>query len=428
MRRTARILLIATLMLAVGVALAPAVLAGQAKAEVRWLQWKTTEVGEKLMNELKAAFEKENPDITLALVDSPFTGFHDKAITLFQAQKLADVLMIQVDWVAEFADLGMLEPLDAWLAKEPKEYMDNIAAPFHQKWQGKQYYLPLHSGCVALFWNTELFKNAGISAPPKTWDEYVEVARKATNLEKKIFATTATLQVEPPTNMTYDIYPLILQAGGTLIDEKTNKAVFNSPAGVKAIQWYVDLINKSKVAVPGVLSNGEKEKRANFGAGNVSMMFEGPWGIPIQKNLNANLKFETALLPKGVTTGTVVRGSLDTVTTQAQNKEAAWKFVRWISGPVGSEMWARGSGDLPARKDVADKPHFKENKLLQPFIQQMNLPNARSPFLGMPNAVQMNKIMTVEVQNVVQGKKNAKQALDDAAAEWNKILAKYQKQ
>ena len=41
----------------------------------------------------------------------------------------------------------------------------------------------------------------------------------------------------------------------------------------------------------------------------------------------------------------------------------------------------------------------------------------------MPNAVQMNKIMTTEVQNVVQGKKNAKQALDDAAAEWNKILA-----
>ena len=40
----------------------------------------------------------------------------------------------------------------------------------------------------------------------------------------------------------------------------------------------------------------------------------------------------------------------------------------------------------------------------------------------MPNAVQMNKIMTTEVQNVVQGKKSAKQALDDAAAEWNKIL------
>jgi ABC-type glycerol-3-phosphate transport system substrate-binding protein len=123
----------------------------------------------------------------------------------------------------------------------------------------------------------------------------------------------------------------------------------------------------------------------------------------------------------------VVRGSLNTVTTQAQNKEAAWKFVRWMSGPVGNEMWAKGTGDFPGRKDVADKPFYKENKLVQAFVQQMLLPNARSPFLGMPNAVQMNKIITTEIQNVVQGKKSAKQALDEAAAEWNKILAKYQK-
>jgi ABC-type glycerol-3-phosphate transport system substrate-binding protein len=332
--------------------------------------------------------------------------------------------MVQVDWVAEFADVGMLEALDGWLAKEPKEFLDNIPEAFQQRWRGKQYYLPLHSGCVALYWNTEIFKNAGIAGPPKTWDEYVQIAKKVTNPEKKIFATTATLQIEPPTNMTYDIYPLILQAGGDILDAKANKAAFNNPAGVKAIEWYVDLINTHKVAVPGVLSNGEKEKRANFGTGNIAMMFEGPWGVPIQKNLNPNLKYDTAPLPKGMTSGTVVRGSLNTVTTQAQNKEAAWKFVRWITGPVGNEMWSKGSGDFPARKDVAEKPFFKENKLAQAFVQQMQQPNAKSPFLGMPNAVQMNKIMTTEVQNVVQGKKNAKQALDDAAAEWNKILAK----
>ena len=61
----------------------------QGPAEVRWLQWKTSEVGEKHMADLKAAFEKAHPEARLTLVDSPFTGFHDKAITLFQAQKLA---------------------------------------------------------------------------------------------------------------------------------------------------------------------------------------------------------------------------------------------------------------------------------------------------------------------------------------------------
>jgi ABC-type glycerol-3-phosphate transport system substrate-binding protein len=274
--------------LGLSLAFPAAVQAGQAKTEVRWFQWKTTEVGEKLMNELKAAFEKEHPDITLTLVDNPFQGFHDKALTLFQAQKLADVLMVQVDWVAEFATWGCW---NRWTALAPRRLQGvhgNISGLPARSGRGKQYY-HRSLGCVALFWNTEIFKKAGIAGPPKTWDEYVQIAKKVTNPEKKIFATTATLQIEPPTNMTYDIYPLILQAGGGILDTKVNKAAFNSPAGVKAIEWYVDLVNKHKVAVPGVLSNGEKEKRANFATGNIAMMFEGPWGVAIQKNLNKDL-------------------------------------------------------------------------------------------------------------------------------------------
>ena len=80
-------------------------------------------------------------------------------------------------------------------------------------------------------------------------------------------------------------------------------------------------------------------------------------------------------------------------------------------------------GTFRARSDVSSQEWFKERKLFQAFVTQMAQPNAESPFLVMPNAVQMNKIMTTEIQNVVQGKKGAKQALDEAAAEWNKILA-----
>jgi ABC-type glycerol-3-phosphate transport system substrate-binding protein len=152
-------------------------------------------------------------------------------------------------------------------------------------------------------------------------------------------------------------------------------------------------------------------------------MMEGPWGISIQRQLNPNLTYDIAPLPAGATTGTMVRGSMNTMTRQTQNKEAAWKLMSWLSGPAGNEFWSRGTGAMPARREVTDKDWFKERKLFQPFVQQLEKPNAISPFLAMPNAVQMNKIMTTEVQNVLQGKKPAKQALDDAAAEWNKIFA-----
>jgi multiple sugar transport system substrate-binding protein len=391
--------------------------------EVRWGQWKGTEVGEKFMSELKAAFEKDHPDIKLVPVDSPFSGFHDRAIVLHQAKKLPDVLLVQVDWVAEFADLGMIEALDERIAKEPKEFFGNIPVTFHQKWRGKQFYLPIESGAVAMFYNTDLFKAAGLSGPPKTWDEFAEYSRKLTNPAKRQFAITGTLQGEPPTNMTYEIYPLLLQGGAKMIDSTTNKAVFNSPEGVAAIEWYIDRVNKDKISVPGVLSNGEKEKRANFASGNVAMMFEGPWGVAIQKQLNPNLNYDIAPLPAGKTTGTMVRGSLNALSSQASDKDAAWAFIKWMSGPKGIEMWAKGTGAFPARNDVASQDWFKERKLFQAFVTQMGLANAESPYLVMPNAVQMNKIMSTEIQNAVQGKKTAKQALDDAAAEWNKILA-----
>ena len=88
--------------------------------------------------------------------------------------------------------------------------------------------------------------------------------------------------------------------------------------------------------------------------------------------------------------------------------------------------FAEALAETTALKDVAEQAWFKEKKLFQVFVQQLLLPNAKSPNLGMPNAVQLNKALTVEIQNVLQGKKNTKQALDDAAAEWNKVLAQYQ--
>lgn len=395
----------------------------QAQTEVRWAQWKGTEVGQEFMGKLEAAFEAAHPDIDLVVVDSPFTGFHDRALVLHQAGKLPDVLMIQVDWVAEFADLGMLEPLGERIAKEPAEFFDNIPATFHTTWRGKQYYLPLESGAVALYYNTELFHAAGLDGPPATWDEFAEAARQLTKPEDMQFAVTATLATEPPTNMTYEIYPLLLQAGAQIIDPETNQAVFNSPEGVAAIEWYLDRINKDKISVPGVLSNGEREKRANFASGNIAMMFEGPWGIAIQKQLNPDLTYDIAPLPTGVTDGTMVRGSLNTITAQSENKDAAWEFVRWISGKDGIEMWSKGTGGFPARTDVSSQDWFKEQELFQAFVTQMARPNAESPFLVMPNAVQMNKIMTTEIQNAVQGTKTPQQALDDAAAQWNEIFA-----
>jgi maltose-binding protein MalE len=155
--------------------------------------------------------------------------------------------------------------------------------------------------------------------------------------------------------MTYDIYPLILQAGGRIIDSATNKAVFNTPEGVKAVEWYVERVNKDKVVAPGILSNGEREKRANFASGNIAMMFEGPWGISIQKQLNPNLEFGIAPLPTNVTNGTMVRGAMNTIAAQSQNKEAGVEVPALDLRPRGRRDVVQRHGRIPVaqRRDRA---------------------------------------------------------------------------
>jgi ABC-type glycerol-3-phosphate transport system substrate-binding protein len=396
------------------------------KTEVRWMQWKTAEVGQETMTALKTEFEKANPDVTVTYIDHPFNGFHDKVVTLAQAKQLPEIILVQVDWVGAFAISNIITSLDPLIGKESASFLDQYYDAFKMQVNGKRYTLPLHAGCVAMFYNPDIFKAEGISGPPKTWAELLEVATKVTKPEKNQYALTATLATEPPTNMTYDIYPLMFQAGAKIVDAN-NKPVFNSPEGVKALEFYAQLVNARKVSVPGVLQNGEKEKRGNFAAGNVAMMFEGPWGVAIQKGFNANKDFEIATLPWGETNGTVVRGSLFAIPSStadnAKKLDAAWKFVKFVTGAVGSEIWSSKTGDLPANKIVAEKSFIKDNKYMKVFIQQMGLPNAMAiPHL--PYQVELNRIMTIEVQNFINGNKTAKQALDDAAVKWNELIFK----
>ncbi len=150
------------------------------------------------------------------------------------------------------------------------------------------------------------------------------------------------------------------------------------------------------------------------------MMFEGPWGVNIQKQLNKDLNFDVTFMPSDKTTGTIVGGSLIGMTTHSKNKEAAWRFMKYITGPEGNELWAQYLAVLPGNKNATG---FLENdRLMQVFLKQMEMPNAKAPMLGLPNAVELSRILTIEIQKAVIGEKTVKEALDDAAREWNRII------
>jgi multiple sugar transport system substrate-binding protein len=414
-----------TMVLILSVTVLPVTFAAKPKTVIHWMEWKGAELGMAPLIKLKTEFEKQNPDVELEIMDAPFSGVHDKLFTLAQAGKLPEITLMQMPWPGEFSAAKMIIPLDPFIKKEPANFLNQYYDGYKRTIHGKHYGLPIHGGCVCLFYNTKIFREDGITAPPKTWDELVKVAQKVNKPEKNQYAFTCTLQTEPPTNANYDIYPLFYQAGAQIVNKK-DKAIFNSPQGVKAIEFYASLVNKYKISVPGVLSNGEKEKRANFAAGNVAMMYDGTWGVNIQKQLNPKNEFAVAPMPVGTAAGTFVGGSLLGITPSAAKDKkklnAAWRFIKFATGPDGNEIFCSASGDMPGNKIAASRPFVRNNKMMQPFLEQMEK-SGGCALPHLPRMTELNKIMTVEVQNVILGKKTAKKALDDAAAQWNAIIS-----
>nr|WP_246811940.1 ABC transporter substrate-binding protein [Oceanobacillus polygoni] len=343
-------------------------------------------------------------------------------LTLDLSGNPPDIVTPAGSWIIEFAEAGIIDPIDDYLAKLPEEQLKQLEGPMLQEYKGHIYGMPITNGNIAMFYNKALLEEADVEVPT-TWEEFVDASIKLTDPENNRYALTGNLAVEPPTAVIYEVMPFIVQAGGKILED--GKAVFNSPEGVKGLEFLNDLINTHKITTPGEFNAGEKEKRANFSAGNVAFMFEGPWGVTIQKNLNPDLDFGIAPLPKGEQSGTTVQGSVLALTSKGKNKEAAWKFLEFMGSAEGQLIWDKATGFFPYNTKTMEDPLFKEDPYLSVFVDTFkNSDRVEVIDHYLPDANDLKKEFTNEVQNYLSGRKSAQEALDDAASYWNEALGK----
>ncbi len=408
-----------------GATTAPAVPAASSggKVTIQWMEWMTPEIGEDKVKSIIDAFEKDNPNITVQRTSMPFAQIHDKVVALNVAKQLPDVLMMNMPWTVEFAEQGILEPLNPYLDKADKTWVDQLVKAPMTPWKGKTYLLPMTSIPFLLFYNVDLLKEAGYTAPPKTWDELREMAIKTTHPEKNQYAFTSGMADKSPYNgAAIEIFPLIYQQGTTTI--KDGKANINSPEAVKAVQFYVDLVNKDKVYSPGTLTNLENDKVEAFASGQNAFMVSNVAHIAVLKSRNPKLNFNVAPLPKGVTTGTRLTGWNLGMSTQSKNKEAAWTFIQWLASPKGNALVAQASGQLPGNS-AANVPAIQNDPMLKTAADILKDPRVMAEDAATPQNSDLWRIMVEQVQQAVQNKKTVQQAMDDAAKGWDDILAKY---
>jgi multiple sugar transport system substrate-binding protein len=309
---------------------------------------------------------------------------------------------------------GLLLELDASIQQDAVDLADfypNLLGAF--RWQGKTYGLPKDWSSLALIWNADLAREAGIEKPPATWDELRAAARSLTNKERQVFGA-----VTPPELPRFGAY--VYQAGGRLLSEDGTKIALNSPEGLQALDLYYGLYKDGYATTPA--DTGTQWPGDTFAKGRAAMVFEGNWIFPFLKKDAPNLTFGIAELPAGPKgRGTFAFTVAYSVNARTQNRDAAWALVNYLTGPEGMRKWTSLGLAMPSRKSLEASwiDQFKER---EPFLKAAAY---AQPWQLGPGGQEINdKVATPALQSVFAGRLSPQDALAEIERKGNEVLAK----
>lgn len=383
---------------------------------ITWFQWWASEQGWDRLGAVKEAFEHENPDVVLDIVDIPSSQAHDKLISLALAGQVPDVFTMAAPWIVEFAMAGIVQPVTGRFEAESRVYQDDLDTPMLTRWSGDLWGVPITNGPVGMFYNKAILRDAGVDVP-RTWDELQESIPAIRSTGR--YALTGNLGLEPPYPITYEVLPLILAEGGDVLDEDGRPA-FDSPEGVRALERLRDLYQEG--ATPGAFGANESAKRENFVAGNTAYMFESPAGINIINGTAPELEYGVAVSPAGRTAATMLQGSLLGMSATTPTPDAAWTFLRWIGSPTGSEFWSRTTNFFPANRTAIAGPGVQEDERLRVFADVFTETELEFIDARLPDAILLRQVFTLEVHKFLDGRITAAEALSTAAATWRETI------
>lgn len=377
-------------------------------------------VGNVTMKKFVKQFESEHPNITIDLQNAPAEGASQKLTTQIAGGNPPDVAWLNASDTSDFASRGALVNLDDYIARsdiiKPDDYVDAFRTfvTYEDSWYG----LPLQGETTGLFYRTDLFEAAGIEGPPKTWEEFEATAQALTDTAKnqygyEIFAPEAA----------YYWYPWLYQAGGDLLSPE-GEVLFDSEEAKQAAEFYVGLADYSP---PDYLNSNSYDGRTAFIEGQVGMYMAGNWfaGTLTSEAPQINGKWATAPLPSGPAgCKTTVAGDAVAILNASENPDAAWKWVEFLSQPEILAEWNYGSPDgtnLPALTSLLESPELVEQKpILEGFADLMECGVAST--VSNPKFPQVETVLNEELGAAIYGEQSAAEALENAAAEAERIL------
>lgn len=313
---------------------------------------------EALFDELAAQFEADNPGVTVDVEIVPWNDINTKVNTLVATGQQPDVLYL--DTFSQFAADGMLLPASEYLSSD---VLDDFVPALTEGgfFEGTQYALPAAASVRSLVYNKDIFEEAGIEAPPTTWDEFLAASQKITDAGKIGYL----LPFGPPE--AYVEYSLWMwNNGGQWMDGDT--WTIDTPEGAEALE-FLKKVSDAGLTQQSPATTPSTDVATLFARGDVGMLMGGSWLPGTLESLDADIDLGVAAPPVAdasmkPTTMAVVDSMMafDTDT----DPELIGQFLTFLYAPEQYTRIAADAQSIPTTQSAAKE--LGADSLLTPFL------------------------------------------------------------
>jgi multiple sugar transport system substrate-binding protein len=379
------------------------------------------------IDEIAREFEAKNPDIKVNMEYLGYDFIHDKITTGMAANPPAyDAVMIDVIWPDEFIKAGYLLDVTDRVTPEMKSGM------FPASWNGvtrngKIYGMPWLMDVKYFMYNKDMLEKAGITDPPKTWEELVEQAQ--TIKDQGIAEFPIIWSWNQKEGVVCDYAVLLYGNGGSFVDA-SGKPAFNNEQGVQALEWMKKTIDEG-LSNPSSVSSDENAVEADFLAGKsafaVNWLFQYSDSNDATKSqivgqaAFAPMPVFQAGMDTGVKGSSVDGSSSFAIMATTPYPDQTWKFLSYLSS---NEVQMKYSKEmLPVWQTDFEGEALKTLEAANPtnpvtvpaFLGQFPYANERPT---VPYYNEASAALQLAIQEALTGVKSPKDALDEAAAKW----------
>jgi multiple sugar transport system substrate-binding protein len=367
-----------------------------------------------------------NPDIEV-VTDREASSF-DKLVTMIAGGTPPDLGFATLYNWPSFAQRDIFLFLDEFIEQNSydlDDFYEQIITPY--RWdgesfgQGSLFGLPKEIAVRAMFYNKDIFEEAGVELPSPDeawdWDRFIEMTKATTREEGGrvrqygyIFDSRWTF---------WQIWAW--SAGGSPVDDlyKPTRSTLDDPAVLEGYKVFTDFVTEHGTS-PAAAVTADQGHAEMFAAGLGATYNNGRWMVPLFREAD----FEWDVMPHPMKTerAQTLSGSMFGITRGSENPEAAWKLLSYVVGIEGQERMTELGLLLPSRRSVAESDIFLNSTPPESnhvFLDELEF---AKPLPLTPVYPELEKVINDQTDLVLAGEIDAATAIAEMHTQFNALL------